>query len=427
MSAGHFVKLVILLVLIAGAGTILLWNDWNENEEASAGSGGRMFPSFPLDRVDAVRIEDDQEKVELKKGETWMVASRWNYPADHAKLSQLLQDVWDLKKVRSMPVGPTQLGRLELLAPGEEDGSGTQLDFLDAQGELLASLRLGKDHEPRSGAPGPSMSQGRYAMEGGDPKKVALVDQTFSMLSSDPSQWLDKSGFLEVDKLRSVSVAHPEEAGSWSVARESESGDMEMADLPEGMELDSTRSYSLKNILNYPTVSDVADPDAPEADLGLDRAIEARLSTFEDFQYTVRIGEAQEDDLYPLTVEASATIVQEREAEEGESEEDKQSLDEEFAEEKERLEAKLEKESALEGWIFLVPKYSVDTLLLTRSELLKEKEAEEETEGASAPAPPSSDEEEDEPSASLSPQEASDLIRTLTDPLGKAVEDSGTD
>ena len=379
MNTSHFVKLLILLVLIAGAGSIFLWEDRKEREEANEGSGSVMFPEFSLDKVVSVQVKDSTGELELALDEAWSVGSRWNHPTDSDKIGELLETVWQLERLRYVKAGPSQHGRLGLLPPGEDGGSGTLITFRNAEGTPDASLLLGKEYIPRTAtgtSQDSSLPQGRYVMPDGKAEAISLVSDTFDSVTTDATLWLDKE-FFKVDKLKSARVVHPDEADSWSVSRENDTEDMVLAELPEDRELDSTKSYSLKNILGFPEFDDVMDPETPESDSGMDNPVVATLETFDGFTYTIRIGKAQEDDKHPFSVQVAADIPSEREAEEGESEEDKQKLDEEFAARKATLEEKLEKESRFGNWLYLVPEWRVDTLLYKRADLLKEPEPEE--------------------------------------------------
>ena len=149
--------------------------------------------------------------------------------ADFAKIRDLLIQIADTKILRPMKVGEkSQLGRLELQVPGEGDKSGTLLTFF-AEGETpQAKLLLGKQSMKKSEASsfgGGEFPDGRYIMVDGDMQRISQVSETFSAVTTEPKQWLDKT-FFKVEKLQSVSVTHPDVTNNWSVSRESDSGDM---------------------------------------------------------------------------------------------------------------------------------------------------------------------------------------------------------
>jgi hypothetical protein len=158
--------------------------------------------------------------------------------------------------------------------------------------------------------------------------------------------------------------------------------------LEDNQELDSSRSYSLKNILSSPSFNDVAGPDATDEDLGLDTPIKASLETFDGFKYDVQVGKANAEDEYPVRVQVSADIPTERTPGEDEKEEDKSNLDKEFAENVKIRQEKLAKEQKFQGHTFWVSKWTVDTLLKPRSDYIKKEEEEADAAGAGGDANP---------------------------------------
>ncbi len=390
MNTKQITRLIVALILVAVVGWLLVSKDnqsWNQGE---ASIGGAIMPELSINDIQKMTITDAEGAVTLlKEEETWRVSERSAYAADFAKIRDLLIQIADTKILRPMKVGESQLGRLELQVPGEGDKSGTLLTFF-AEGETpQAKLLLGKQSMKKSEASsfgGGEFPDGRYIMVDGDMQRISQVSETFSAVTTEPKQWLDKT-FFKVEKLQSVSVTHPDVTNNWSVSRESDSGDMVLAGLAEGEEMDSSRTYSLKNVLSSPSFNDIVGGEVDQEALGMDQAIKAELKTFDGFAYTVELGSPNEDEEYPVRVGMTAEIAETRVSPEEESDEDKERLDKEHAEQVAKLKEKLEAESGLAGKVFWVSKWTVDTLLKVRSELIKQPEDEltEETADPSAP------------------------------------------
>ena len=376
MNAKQFVKLFIALLIVGMVGTLLVLQRQKSWKQSESALGGKVLPDFPLNEVTFIAIKDaDGELTVAKDDEIWTVQDRWNYPADFSKIGDLLQSVWDLKIAQKIEAGPKQHGRFQLIPPGEGEKSGTLLTFGSKDKSEAASLLLGKPNEPQSSSPSQfRVPAGRFVLADGE--NVIVVSETFSSVEADPKSWLNKD-FFKVEKLQSAEVDHPEEADSWHIFRDKDGEDMKLDGLAEDEELDSTKTYSLKNILSSPSFSDIADPEATEEVTGMNRPISAKLKTFDGFTYVVKIGKPDEDDSYPIMIQISADIPAEREAPEGESAEDKERLDKEFKEKNELLEKKLKTEEAYQKWTYLVSKWTIDALLNKRADLLKEKEREE--------------------------------------------------
>lgn len=384
MNAKQFGKLFIVLLIVGVAGTLLVLRQQKVWKQSEIALGGKVLPDFPLNEVTSLTIKDADGELKLAKhDEIWTVQDRWNYPADFSKIGDLLQSVWDLKIAQKIEAGPKQRGRFQLIPPGEGEKSGTLLTFGSKDKPGVASLLLGKPNEPQSSSPSQfRVPAGRFVLTGDE--NVVVVSETFSSVEADPKSWLNKD-FFKVEKLQSAKVDHPEEADSWNIFRDKEEEDMKLDGLAEDEELDSTKTYSLKNILSSPSFSDIVDSEATDEVTGMNRPISATLKTFDGFTYVVKIGKPDEDDSYPITIRISADIPSERETPEGESEEDKERLDKEFKEKNELLEKKLTTEEAYQKWTYHVSKWTIDALLNKRSDLVKEKESEAAAEGETAP------------------------------------------
>ena len=105
---------------------------------------------------------------------------RGDYPANFSQISELLLKLADLKIAQTEEVGPSQLGRFELLPPGAATNSGTLVEFKDQAGKTLNSLLLGKKHMRKpagnsqfGGMGDEGWPDGRYVMAGADAKTVA--------------------------------------------------------------------------------------------------------------------------------------------------------------------------------------------------------------------------------------------------------------
>jgi hypothetical protein len=131
------------------------------------------------------------------------------------------------------------------------------------------------------------------------------------------------------------------------------------------------------NALSWPSFVDVSAPDSGTAGTGIDPPVVAKVESFDGFTYTLRIGlKAVTNDNHHLQVTVAGSFPKERAAVADEKPEDKDRLDKEFKEKTAKLEEKLKKEKAFDGWTYLVSKWTVDTLLKDRKDFLEEKKPE---------------------------------------------------
>ena len=115
--------------------------------------------------------------------------------------------------------------------------------------------------------------------------------------------------------------------------------------------------------------------DTKPEQTGLDKPTVVTLETFDDFTYTLKLGQKTNDNL-PLVLAVTAQIPKERTPGKDEKPEDKDKLDKEFKEKQKKLEEKLSQEKGYGKWIYLVSSWTVDSLLKERSQLLAEKKEE---------------------------------------------------
>jgi hypothetical protein len=379
MNRKQLLILVALCVVVGGIGVSIARRNVASYQSSSPTLGKKLLPDFPLNDVALIAIREGTNQIDLVfKDSTWQVKERDGYPARYEDVAGLLRKMWELKSVRSEEVGASQLPRLNLVEPGPGTNTGTRVEFKDANGKLLASVLLGKQHMQKGGGGGgfPGMGgsdgfpNGRYILVSGS-KSVGLVSDPFSELQGRADRWLNRD-FLKVEKLKSISVNQAEATNSWRVYREKEGGELKLADPKEGETLDSGKSSSIGNAFSYASFEDVRPPQAKPEETGLDHPLTATVETFDGFTYTVKAGNPAGGEKYYLTVAVAADLPKERKPDADEKPEDKERKDKEFKEKLAKLEEKLKNEKAFENWIYQVSKWSIDPLLKLRKDLLTE-------------------------------------------------------
>jgi len=384
-------QLIILLVLVAVlgvAGLVLLRREAASWKAADTAAGRKLLPDFPVNDVAHLLIRQGTNELNLvKQDDLWRVRQRGGYPADYAKISEALIKISELKIVQTEQVGPSQLGRLELLPPGPGSNTATLVEFRDKNDKVISGLLLGKKQMRNASGRSamedfgePGWPVGRFVAVAGTTGTVAVLSDTLANLEPKPEQWLNKN-FFKVEKPRMVSVTYAEATNSWTLSRETETGEWKLADARADEKLDNAKATSATGGLGWPSFLDVLPADTPLARVGLDQPTVATIKTFDDFTYTLKIG-AKTNDSYHLTVTVTADIPKERSPGKDEKPEDKERLDKEFKDRVAKLEDKLAQEKKLGGWIYRVSTWTFDSLLKKRVELLAEKKDEPKPAGA---------------------------------------------
>ncbi len=204
---------------------------------------------------------------------------------------------------------------------------------------------------------------------------MCIRDSPLSNLEAKPEQWLNKD-FLKVEKIRSIAVTYPVATNSWKVTRETESAtDWKLSEAKPGEQLDSSKTSGFSYALSSPSFNDVLPADTKPEQAGLDKPTVVTLDTFDNFTYTLKVGQKTNDNV-PVAVSVAAQIPKERTAGKDEKPEDKTRLDKEFKDKQQKLEEKLTQEKSYEKRVYLVSSWTVDSVLKERGQLLAEKKEE---------------------------------------------------
>jgi hypothetical protein len=395
MNRKQFITLIVVGLLVGGLGLFFSSKRKQSFTSSSFDKDRRVLENFPLNDVAQLRIREGTNEVNLARGEQgWGVKERHDYPANFADIGEFLRKSWELKPVQDVEVGASQFGRLQLLNPAEKQdvtNSGTLVEYKGGNGAVLKTLILGKMQTRQSeagpfGGGGGEFPVGRYVLAPGDQAKVWLVSETFSNIETKPEQWLNKD-FFKVEKIRSVAVTAPNPTNTWTIARESESGEWKMTEVPDGQKFEASKASSLNYLLSSPSFNDVAAPEPKIEDSAL--LATTKVETFDGFAYTFNIGGNTNDENLLLTINVAGNFEKERPPGKDEKPEDKEKLDKEFKDKLEKLQEKLKNEQKFEKWTYRVSKWTVDALLKPRTDFFAEKKEESaEPSANSSDAPP---------------------------------------
>ena len=151
--------------------------------------------------------------------------------------------------------------------------------------------------------------------------------------------------------------------------------------------MDASKLGVFSSVLNSPAFDDVLVDPQPTT-LGLDSAVQAKIRTSGGWTYTVKIGKAQEGDRYPVQFTSEAQLADKRTPGKDEKKEDAERLDKEFAEKLKKQQEKLKAEQGRGRWTYLVSKWTIDSLLKKRSELMVDPKKDEAAPGGDAVSSP---------------------------------------
>lgn len=213
---------------IAGAAIIALMVIALALEERSAvdQSGDQsLFPDLAeqLVSLDRVLVSGPDHSVELvRRDNIWRVAERYDYPANFEQLSGLLDQLSRAKLIERKTARVESHDSLDVVVGPQSRGHRVDFPGLD-----LEPLIVGRTATLRSGT----------FVRLGEEAQVWLADRTVE-ITADPALWLE-SQILTIPESQILGMAALDGQGSalFDVNRDPASGDLSLANLPEGRTL----------------------------------------------------------------------------------------------------------------------------------------------------------------------------------------------
>ena len=374
MNRKQFLILLVALLVLGGAGILLLRQDIADYRASGAKIGARLLPQFKLADVAQMKLQDAKSQVTLVRKDTgWVVRDRGDYPASFQQISDLMVKLLELKVTQSETVGASLLPRLELNEPGKGgEGVGTLIEFKDAQDKPLARVVLGKvikKKDPLNPLPNAvdGVPAGRYVLPANAKDTVVVVSDPLSGADPSPGKWLTRE-FFKADRIKTLTVTPPGGTG-WKITRTEEWGQWKFAS--GGGDLAASRAVAAVNALGSMSFTDVAMDVKPEA---LEKPFTVVAETFDNLTYTVRIAKGKSGDDYLVNASVSGEPPKTRAPEKNEKAEQKERQDKDFQETRMRLELRLAREKAQSAWSYVVPKKDVEPVLRERGDLARKAE-----------------------------------------------------
>ncbi len=113
MKPKTLVILLVILAVLAGAGALLIHS--GDTGTSSEEMGMYLIEKLPANDIGSVVIETPSSVVSLKKGDNiWVVQERFGYPADFARLSEVVRTLKEAKIGRKFDASEEILKRLSI-------------------------------------------------------------------------------------------------------------------------------------------------------------------------------------------------------------------------------------------------------------------------------------------------------------------------
>ena len=380
-------RLVTILWFVAGllaALTLVVKSGNGRNNDAptAMSQGEVLLKDLPLTEIATIKVENADSMVTIQKGESqWSILERSGYEADFAKLTRLLRSLTEVTVAQNRKAGPAFNERFGMDPDAEsQENHGYQLSFLNAEGKELKTLSIGKATASEGSAPG---TAGKYIRLGNEPEAIYAVNESFFDLSAKPAEWL--SGiFFSITNIKDITLqpAKEDTIKGWSVSRSNAGSDFSIQNLAAHLEPRPDKLNQLKNVLSGPSFEDVLTEEEANERRDEGQARQITINTFDGFQYLIDYAPTQPKSLsetdapptaqdYILKVTVSADLPTERKKKEGESKEEAQKAESDFASVQSDLKKKLAREQAFGEHYYSVASYTLSTINIGAAQLSK--------------------------------------------------------
>src|SRR5262245_35235539 len=373
MNRKQFLILVVVLVVLGGAGLALVWQDIADYRASGAKIGAKLLPDLKVADVAELRLQDAKDQTTLARTEKgWVVKERGGYPASFQDISDFLIKLIELKVTQSEQVGASLLPRVELAEPGAKEGVGTLIEMKDAAGKPLARLIVGKKvlkKDPMNPLPAAKdgVPAGRYVLPPNARDTVVVVSDPLNSVSASPGRWLNKEVF-KADRIRTLAGGPEGAAAAWKIARTEEWGQWKFAG--GGGTLNPGAAVSATNKLGSLAFEDVAEGGSTET---TGKPVVAVAETFDNLVYRVKATKRKNSNDYLVGFTVTGEPPKARVPEKGEKKEDAEKRDKEFAESRKRLLLRVAVEKAIGQWTYVMSARELEPLLATRADMTARK------------------------------------------------------
>lgn len=382
MKLKTLIILLILAVLLVG---LAYYSAQNKKPFSSPSAiGSKVLPNLPVNRVGKIVITSkDGVTTVAKSKEKWVVASRFNYPANFDKVADVIRELSELKVGQTVNASPSQLDAFNLVSPAaagtnKQANAGTLLELRDEKEGFLAALLIGKGFmrqqaasstETMMGFGGYSDGQYVQSVDG----KVYLVAKSLERMMESAKTWL-ADNFINAPAadIKEITVSGPDRA-EIKLARAKNGDSFTLADLrPEEGTLESSKINQITGALNRLGFDDVADPALTLKETGLDRPIIFKATAKDGLIYTLQLGNTLTNDTFDRYLMIS--VINEPPADQQTSDKPKEETAKKEAEKKNASEQAAALNDTFGSWIYIIKSYRAEPILLARDDLIKKPE-----------------------------------------------------
>ncbi len=281
MKANRLLILSAVTMLVAGAA---IYSVHMQTEHTAAMPEAQsLFPRLKseINDIDEVSVQDHAGTFSVKRNAdgSWVVPSKYDFPADFKMVKKVILDFADMKTVEAKTDDPKLFGELGLQDP-TADGAKSSLVTLKSGDKTVASLLFGE----RKYTPG--SADARIYVRKPEGGRAWRVD-TAPDVQGDIKRWMSsESVALPRERVKEVEISGPDRA-TLTVYRDAKTDtNFQVRDMPKGAKLEyPSVANAIGGALSYVGFDDVK----PVGDVDFSKADTVRYQTFDGLQVTASV------------------------------------------------------------------------------------------------------------------------------------------
>jgi hypothetical protein len=272
--------------------------------------GRLLFANLPVNEITDFEIKsaDHTARLQFSDGR-WVVANKFDYPADFNKVNRLLRGLKDAVIIRSLDDSPESLSRLALRDPdsgARAAEEGARVLLKDQNGKVVTSIMIGSERK----APNAQASPGQF-VKLPDENKIYLVTGQLYVSDANPVEWVDRM-ILDIrpDAVKQISCyTNDTNEKIFSYERSEPGKDFESTG--PSYNLGPQDVYLIATGLTLLDMLDVTPAD-PEQTEHLDSPMVFEFVTFDDMVYRIYPSQSSPDSprgRYSLRIDAACITI----------------------------------------------------------------------------------------------------------------------
>lgn len=226
-----------ILAIVTLLFVVAAWFSVNQRAAETMVVKAPLYPELANKIQDVARVEikNNEDSVLLvEKDGQWVLENRGGYPAFFNRIKPLVMDLSKLEIREAKTANPELFSRLQLDDVTTEKSKSKQVNLLDAEGNALASLIVGKERVNRTDGSTDSL----YVRKAEESQSYLVKGKL--MFSADPADWLENSLInLSSDRLESITIAHGGGKTVQIIRDDNTAENYQIQNLPEGFRVKS--------------------------------------------------------------------------------------------------------------------------------------------------------------------------------------------